>query len=133
MWPTPVSSRQACRSRPETTRSIPGGGYQSGWSGTSMAGPHVAGIVPLIREANPNISVDDVKHIIIETARDEGNAGEENTYGWGFVDAYNAVVLATVGFGEIEGHVMNASHGNDPIEGAAVKLLQIGTTFHTDP
>jgi hypothetical protein len=112
--------------------SVPGGGYQSGWSGTSMAGPHVAGIVGLLREANPNLGVDEIKQILMETARDEGTAGEDNTYGWGFVDAYEAVVMATVGFADISGTVSNASYNNLPIAGATVTLIEIGADFDTD-
>lgn len=76
--------------------SVPGGSYQqNGWDGTSMAGPHVAGIVALMRQANPDLEVDSIKHILLNTARDEGAFGEDNTYGWGFIDAY-AAVLAVV-------------------------------------
>ena len=64
-----------------------------------------------MRQANPNLDVDDIKQILMDTARDEGTAGEDNTYGWGFIDAYNAVVMATTGFGQIEGHVTNAHLG----------------------
>jgi hypothetical protein len=112
--------------------SVPGGGYDGNWSGTSMAGPHVAGVVALMRQANPNLSVTDIKRILMETARDESPAGEDNTYGWGFLDAYNAVVQATVGFGEIDGHVTNSTWGGGPIQGATVKLLEIGTQYTTD-
>jgi subtilisin family serine protease len=112
--------------------SVPGGGYDGTWSGTSMAGPHVAGIVGLMRQANPNLAVDDIKRILMETARDEGPVGEENTYGWGFVDAYNAVIQATVGFGQIDGYVTNGSWNNNPIQGATVKLLEIGNQYDTD-
>jgi PKD repeat protein len=71
----------------------PGGGYTY-MSGTSMACPHVAGVVALIREANPNLGVNEVKQIMYETAYDLGSAGEDNSYGWGMVDAYEAVLLA---------------------------------------
>jgi len=75
--------------------SVPGGGYeQYGWSGTSMASPHVNGAVALIREACPDLTVEEVKQIIIETAHDLGSAGNDNTYGYGMVDCYEAVQLA---------------------------------------
>ncbi len=75
--------------------SVPGGGYEaSGWSGTSMASPHVNGVVALIREACPDLSVQEVKEVLYETAVDLGPAGEDNAYGLGIVDAYEAVQLA---------------------------------------
>jgi subtilisin family serine protease len=75
--------------------SVPGGSYeQYGWDGTSMAGPHVAGVVALMRQANPNLDVDSIKYILMRTARDEGTVGEDNDYGWGVIDAYEAVLQA---------------------------------------
>ncbi|KYK23719.1 hypothetical protein AYK21_02240 [Thermoplasmatales archaeon SG8-52-2] len=71
--------------------SIPGGGYDS-YSGTSMAAPHVNGVVALMRELNPNISVKSIKEIIYKTAYDLGDFGEDNDYGWGMIDAYEAVL-----------------------------------------
>lgn len=64
------------------------------WDGTSMAGPHVSGIVALMRQANPDLEVDSIKRILMNTAVDLGPPGEENTYGWGVVDAYAAVRAA---------------------------------------
>jgi len=72
--------------------SVPGGGYGSK-SGTSMASPHINGVVALMREVNPNISVEEIKEIIYQTAYDLGSPGEDNDYGWGMVDAYEAVLL----------------------------------------
>jgi subtilisin family serine protease len=69
--------------------SVPGGTYESNWSGTSMACPHVAGAVALLRQVNPNASVDTIKWALIHSARDlplSNPNGEENTYGWGIID-----------------------------------------------
>jgi len=65
-------------------------------SGTSMAAPHVAGLAALILEANPKLSALQVKQIIINTAEDKGAEGWDPDYGWGEIDAYEAV-LAAVG------------------------------------
>ena len=76
--------------------SVPGGGYQSGWSGTSMACPHVAGAIALLRQVNPNASVDTIKWALMSSARDlpfSNPNGEENTYGWGIIDVNAARLL----------------------------------------
>jgi bacillopeptidase F len=70
-----------------------GGGYGF-FSGTSMASPHINGVAALMREANPDISVEQIKQIIYDTAFDLGSAGEDNDYGWGMVDAFEAVTAA---------------------------------------
>ena len=46
---------------------ISGGGYAS-FNGTSMASPHVAGIVALMRSLAPTVSTTDIKRILIETS-----------------------------------------------------------------
>ncbi|MEH7235286.1 S8 family serine peptidase [Bacillus sp. JJ1562] len=62
-------------------------------SGTSMATPHVAGIVALLLEANPQLTPDDIKQIIQETAMSMPGY-EEWEVGAGYVDAYAAVKKA---------------------------------------
>jgi subtilisin family serine protease len=75
--------------------SVPGGGYeQGGWSGTSMASPHVNGVIALVRQACPQLTVEQVKQIILDSATDEGPAGNDNDYGYGVVDAVVAVNMA---------------------------------------
>jgi len=82
--------------------SAPGVNVRSAWpdgdyhnlDGTSMASPHVNGVVALLRQANPNLTVQQIKQIIYDTAYDLGPAGEDNDYGWGMIDAYEAVLFA---------------------------------------
>jgi subtilisin family serine protease len=85
--------------------SVPGGNYSS-FSGTSMAGPHVAGLVALIISANPDLAgqVDVIEQIIEQTAVPKttdqqcaeipGSQVPNHTYGYGRVDALAAVQAA---------------------------------------
>ncbi len=59
-------------------------------SGTSMATPHVAGAVALLRQVSPNATVEQIKLALMETAVDLGNVGEDNVYGHGRIDVYAA-------------------------------------------
>ena len=71
--------------------SVPGGTYQI-WSGTAMASAHAGGVVALLRSADPDLEVDAIKEILMATARDEGPAGDDNSYGWGVIDAWEAMM-----------------------------------------
>lgn len=99
---------------------MPGGGYQL-LSGTSMAGPHVAGVVGLMRSANPDLDVQTIKQILMDTTTDLGAVGEDNTYGHGFINAYEAVLAVLDGYGTITGTIRDAGT-NAPIAGAFVEI-----------
>ena len=85
--------------------SVKNGSYAS-FSGTSMAGPHVAGLVALLVSANPRLAglVNRLEDIIEQTAvrktttegcgLDSPTAVPNNTYGWGRIDALAAVLEA---------------------------------------
>ncbi len=64
-------------------------------SGTSMAAPHVAGLAALIWSVRPDLSNDRVAWVISETARDLGAPGWDEFYGWGRIDAHQALLSAS--------------------------------------
>ena len=80
------------------------GGYRSGdvepfFNGTSCATPYVAGVVALMRSADPSCTPAQVRAALTATARDvvnaESDAGWDRYSGYGLVNAQAAVVGAT--------------------------------------
>jgi serine protease AprX len=118
----PVTADGSNRMKPDISApgadvrsSVPGGGYGIG-DGTSMAGPHVTGLVALLWSAAPDLvgDIDRTEKIIGETATphrlsalcEMGGTGEtgscactpedlgrvpNNVYGWGEINAFAAV------------------------------------------
>ena len=60
-------------------------------SGTSTAAPHVSGLAALVWSVQPDLTNDEVAQVITETVRDLGTPGWDEFYGWGRIDAYQAV------------------------------------------
>lgn len=56
-------------------------------SGSSLAAPHVAGVLALLAGAFPSASVDELEAALRRGARDLGPAGKDNLHGHGLVDA----------------------------------------------
>jgi bacillopeptidase F len=107
--------------------SVPGGYEWYWWSGTSMAGPHVSGVVALMRQANPDLGVDSIKHILMNTAIDLGIPGDDNAYGRGIIDAYAAVRAA-----QQPSYVPGDANGDGQAEMADVVFL-INYLFKNGP
>lgn len=77
--------------RGENVRSaMPGGSYGT-MSGTSMACPHVAGAVALLKSAVPEATPEELKAALLYSAYDLGTSGDDNTYGMGRIDLVEAL------------------------------------------
>jgi thermitase len=69
---------------------VPGGKYKS-LSGTSMATPHAAGLVALIKTAFPNAAASELQSRAEKSADDLGEAGFDKYFGHGRINARKAV------------------------------------------
>ncbi len=63
-------------------------------SGTSMATPHVSGLAALIKSLSPTLTHDEIRDIITATAHDLGPLGWDNQFGFGRINAYDALLEA---------------------------------------
>jgi len=60
-------------------------------SGTSFSAAYVSGLAALMLERNPALKPDEVRAILMKTARDLGPPGRDDLFGAGEADAYAAV------------------------------------------
>jgi subtilisin family serine protease len=81
----------------ETTNGVYPNFEYSGFSGTSSATPHAAGVAALLLSVDPTLTPSDVCRIMKLSSIDNGDPGHDNRYGAGTVDAFAAynMVLGT--------------------------------------
>ncbi|MGD8566809.1 MAG: S8 family serine peptidase [Gammaproteobacteria bacterium] len=67
------------------------------YQGTSMASPHVAGVIALMKSVNPDLTPDDIDRLLAngEMTDDLGDAGRDDKFGYGIVNALRAVNAAS--------------------------------------
>ncbi|MCD6201208.1 MAG: S8 family serine peptidase, partial [Bacteroidales bacterium] len=67
------------------------GNYITDFGGTSAACPQVSGVAALMLSSNPFLTETQVRTTLQQTATDMGATGFDNTFGFGRVNAYDAV------------------------------------------
>ncbi len=75
----------------QSIRSTMPNGTYSLMSGTSMAAPHVSGLVALLRQKNPNATVNEIKLAILNSSDNIGQVVPNNNIGWGKIDCVVAL------------------------------------------
>lgn len=94
--------------------------YYTTMSGTSMATPHISGVVALIKEANPSLSPDVIKRVLVNTATPMPDY-QEFEVGAGYVNAYDAVMEAR--------SIRNVRAYKDPKTGKTIDVYVKETTY----
>ncbi len=98
----------------------------TGLIGTSMATPHVAGVLALMKAVNPTLSPDDVDQLLRAGSftEDLGDSGKDNEFGYGLIDAQKAVQIALTSQGRPLPS-MPAQLGVNP------SVINLGTALNT--
>ncbi len=114
---------------------VPTDSWSCGYNGTSMASPHSAGAVALLWSCNPSLigQIDQTFQILQDSADPPpaGNCGAppdgqgNYTFGYGYLNVYQAGLSWCGAPGILNGHVLDASNGN-PLNGAHVAAVRQG-------
>ncbi len=65
------------------------------WSGTSFSSPLVAGVMALLKSTDPGLTPAEIADILYDSADDLGASGWDQAFGWGLLDADEAVAEAS--------------------------------------
>jgi bacillopeptidase F len=118
----------------EVRSSVPGNDYAA-QSGTSMAAPAVSGAIALLLQANNSLNLDEIEEILTDTAKpltdEEYPDTPNNGYGYGLVDAENAVLAVDNGVATVEGNVID--QGTQLPLQAEINVLGKNRSVKTNP
>jgi serine protease len=94
-------------------------------SGTSMASPHVAAVLALMKSVNPQLTPADIDALLVrgDLSDDLGASGRDDLYGHGIINAQRAVLAALEASG--------SSPADSPRLTASASTLNFGGTVDT--
>lgn len=96
----------------------PGGDYAY-LSGTSMAAPHLSGVIALLLSANPSLTESQLTHVLTSTVQPMGAFQPNWDSGWGRLDGYAAVASQASNVGWLDSTILGDGW---PLAGVAVTL-----------
>ena len=100
------------------------------YTGTSFSSPMAAGVAALVLSANPSLTVDQLEDVMLSSAVDLGDVGEDDYYGKGRIDAFAAVTMA-LNYGGNK--APSAVAGSDTLSGFAPLTVNFNSTGSSDP
>jgi len=94
-------------------------------SGTSMAAPHVAGVIALMKSVNPELTPSDIDALLASGALtdDLGTPGRDDLFGYGIINAQRSVLAALEATG--------TSPADRPLLTTSTNTLSFGTSTTT--
>ena len=99
------------------------------YQGTSMAAPHVSGVVALLiaHAVATTPTPDEIREALQSTAEDKGSPGWDSEYGWGIVDAYAALNYTS------EPNIQPVANANGPYTGTEDTAVTFDGSGSSDP
>ncbi|HSD77737.1 MAG TPA: CARDB domain-containing protein, partial [Solirubrobacteraceae bacterium] len=113
------------------TSAVPGGWFVS--SGTSMATPHVAGAVAVLRAISPTATLAELEQLLVQGAVDLGTPGPDNDFGTGRLDLFQSAQILLGGGGPDQPHLtIEATAPGATEAGLQAGLFTVTRTGPTD-
>lgn len=103
------------------------GNYTGDFGGTSAACPVVGGVAALVASVKPELTAAEITNILYATASDMGEAGRDNEYGFGRINAF-AALNAALGETITTGYCLSQS---EAAEDEWIKQVELGSFVHT--
>ena len=132
-WPDEYVVPNAAAPGVDVLSSVPGGGYDGTYSGTSMSAPHKTGAFALMLSAAGDIDRETAIETMEENAwkpddADEPEGVPDDRYGYGIIDVAAATDQVALDSG-VTGTVTDSD--GDPVEGALVEVEENGFSAET--